>query len=83
MSTGEQQESLITPEMKALIGKETESRTAADEVTVSEIRRFAQATVVIIWRSSFACTMMGCLPLSASDTRGGRWLSCWSIPANV
>jgi acyl dehydratase len=44
MSTGEQQESLITPEMKALIGKETESRTAADEVTVSEIRRFAQAT---------------------------------------
>lgn len=35
---------LISPEMRALIGKETARRTANEDVSTSEIRRFAQAT---------------------------------------
>jgi acyl dehydratase len=43
MTTTEPQGSIISPEMKALIGTETGRSAAVDDVSVSEIRRFAQA----------------------------------------
>ncbi len=45
MTSAEREENLITPEMKAAIGMETSRRTAIEDVTVTEIRRFAQATM--------------------------------------
>jgi acyl dehydratase len=44
MTTPRPQDSLITPEMQALIGAETGHSTAFEDVTAAEIRRFAQAT---------------------------------------
>lgn len=44
MANSDSQGRLITPEMEALIGTETGHRAAVEDVSASEIRRFAQAT---------------------------------------
>jgi acyl dehydratase len=44
MASDEPQDSLISPEIQALIGMETGRKAAFEDVSTSEIRRFAQAT---------------------------------------